>query len=130
MGFRNGLAKVFLTDEYLQAAQEGNKVLMGNLIEGNNAVNSLGKFVADSTFFGWADVARKYSIGGMNFKDAMKTTFYTDPNKKFGFNNLQYGKIAGSTATGVFGANVVGGAVSGGFTDDNGNFDVQGIPLI
>ena len=52
------------------------------------------------------------------------------PVRNMNWGNIDYTKLAASSSATIFGANVVGGALAGGFTDDNGNFDVQGIPLI
>lgn len=63
-------------------------------------------------------------------KSAFGRTFYSDPTQGFSFGNLNYGRLAASTSATIAAGSMGAGAVKGLVTDDNGNFDIAGIPLI
>ena len=71
-----------------------------------------------------------YDTGGKDIKGAFAKNFYNDPNQVFGFGNLNYGRLAASTSATIAAGSMGAGAVKGLVTDDNGNFDIAGIPLI
>jgi hypothetical protein len=71
-----------------------------------------------------------YDTGGKDIKGAFARTFYSDPTQEFSFGNLNYGRLAASTSATIAAGSMGAGAVKGLVTDDNGNFDIAGIPLI
>lgn len=81
------------------------------------------------TCAGWLNFGFDVYDSG-DIKGAFARTFYNDPTQGFSFGNLNYGRLAASTSSTIAAGSMGAGAVKGLVTDDNGNFDIAGIPLI
>lgn len=91
--------------------------------------NALGNFIDNHSYtMAAADVFKTYATTRGGFGQAVNQVYFG--GKGISFGNANWGKMAVSAPATIAAGSAGAGAVEGLFTDDNGNFDIAGIPLI
>ena len=123
-----------LTDDNLRNMAKWNQ--QGGILHSNQAIN---------TFTGVPEVIARMVNGGQGLSKAWQETFTEKTNKYANeageivekgtpgakaIRKTRWGKLAGSVWAAGTVASASLGALRGGLTDKNGNFDVPGIPFI